>query len=140
MQNNVFPTVFYMWNCANNYNTTLGHNMFLILQTVFTNWERRLAVNLKAHLQLRCLTDCLSRLPRQWNLILCRLLLTANRYRHIHCMQSSQNSAVWSYRDRVFRLCPEFSGQSLDFPPSSQNPVHRLCLSLIPISEPTRPY
>jgi len=28
MQNNVFPTVFYMWNCANNYNTTLGHNMF----------------------------------------------------------------------------------------------------------------
>ena len=33
MQNNVFPTVFYMWNCANNYNTTLGHNMFL----TFTN-------------------------------------------------------------------------------------------------------
>mgnify|MGYP003156742388 FL=1 len=33
MQNNVFPTVFYMRNCANNYNTTLGHNMFLI----FTN-------------------------------------------------------------------------------------------------------
>jgi len=28
MQNNVFPTVFYMWNCANNYNTTLGHDMF----------------------------------------------------------------------------------------------------------------
>ena len=27
------PDCFYMWNCANNYNTTLGHNMFLI----FTN-------------------------------------------------------------------------------------------------------
>ena len=33
MQTFVFPTVFYMRNCANNYNTTLGHNMFLI----FTN-------------------------------------------------------------------------------------------------------
>ena len=38
------PDCFYMWNCANNYNTTLGHNMFLILQTVFSNWVRRLAV------------------------------------------------------------------------------------------------
>ncbi len=28
MQNNVFPTVFYMWNCANGCNTTLGHDMF----------------------------------------------------------------------------------------------------------------
>ena len=28
MQNNVFPTVFYMWNCANGSYATLGHNMF----------------------------------------------------------------------------------------------------------------
>ena len=35
------PDCFYMWNCANNYNTTLEHNMFLILQTVFPNWVQR---------------------------------------------------------------------------------------------------
>ena len=28
MQNNVFPTVFYMWNCGNGCNVTLGHDMF----------------------------------------------------------------------------------------------------------------
>ena len=38
------PDCFYMWNCANGCNTTLVHNMFLILQTIYTNWGRRLAV------------------------------------------------------------------------------------------------
>ena len=56
MQNNVFPTVFYMWNCANGSNVRLGHNMFLILQTVFPNWERRLAVRApdERHYELFC--------------------------------------------------------------------------------------
>ena len=33
------PTVY-----TNSYNTTLGHKCFLTLQTIYTNWERRLAV------------------------------------------------------------------------------------------------
>ena len=33
------PTVY-----TNSYNTTLGHKYFLTLQTIYTNWERRLAV------------------------------------------------------------------------------------------------
>ena len=33
------PTVY-----TNSNNATLGHKCFLILQTIYTNWERRLAV------------------------------------------------------------------------------------------------
>ena len=36
MQNNVFPTVFYMWNCANGCNTTLGHDMFFDIYKLST--------------------------------------------------------------------------------------------------------
>ena len=35
---------------TDNYNFTLGHGMFLILQTVCTNWERRLAVKIYGNL------------------------------------------------------------------------------------------
>lgn len=31
-------------NCENNYNITLGNNMFFTLQTVYTKGERRFAV------------------------------------------------------------------------------------------------
>lgn len=32
-------------NCSNNCNVTLGHNKFFTLQTIYTNWVRRLAVS-----------------------------------------------------------------------------------------------
>ena len=42
-------------DCTNNYNNTLGHDMFLTLQTIFTNWERWLTVKLSRPRQcMRC--------------------------------------------------------------------------------------
>ena len=42
-------------DCANGCNITLGHDMFLTLQTIFTNWERWLTVKLSRPRQcMRC--------------------------------------------------------------------------------------
>lgn len=35
----------YSIDCINTCNFALGHNMLFIMQSIFTNWERRLAVN-----------------------------------------------------------------------------------------------
>ena len=35
----------YSIDCINACNFALGHNMLFIMQSIFTNWERRLAVN-----------------------------------------------------------------------------------------------
>ena len=34
----------YSIDCINTCNFALGHNMLFIMQSIFTNWERRLAV------------------------------------------------------------------------------------------------
>lgn len=50
-----FSVITWLRDCTNNYNNTLGHNMFLTLQTIFTNWERWLTVKLSRPRQcMRC--------------------------------------------------------------------------------------
>ena len=35
----------YSIDCINTCNFALGHNMLFIMQSIFTNWERLLAIN-----------------------------------------------------------------------------------------------
>ena len=39
-----FSVITWLRDCTNNYNNTLGHDMFFTLQTICTNWERWLTV------------------------------------------------------------------------------------------------
>ena len=50
-----FSVITWLWDCTNNYNNTLGHNMSFLYHTIFTNWERWLTVKLSRPRQcMRC--------------------------------------------------------------------------------------